>query len=409
MSRGDAPGLARQAARLGASYVLGTFNDNFFKQAALLLAIHTGYASFQSWATFLFALPFVVFSAWGGWLADRYSKPRVLVRAKLLEVAALTLGIYALPALDWHAMLAVIFLLGLNSALFNPALNGAIPELFPAEQVPRVNALFKLATTASILLGVILGGVCLDQQWWATPWPFGQGLVASLALLAAVLGLVSALRIPALPAVASANPFPRAALLDSCRHLAALRGDRSLFFVLLAEAFFYFLSTLLLLEINRLGVEGLGLSFTVTSLLSVALMLGICAGALKAARGTAESWRAFLLPALGGMALALGLAAGVHMLPPAARVPALLACYGSVGFCGGIYLIPLASYMQVHPLSSSRGRVLGLSNFLSFSAILAAGQGYFAVTLVSPAAGHAVLSALAVAAMLLFRRLMKRC
>ena len=58
-----------QALALGTSYALGTFNDNFFKQAGLLLAVTTGNAVFQSQVTFLFALPFVLFSAWSGWLA----------------------------------------------------------------------------------------------------------------------------------------------------------------------------------------------------------------------------------------------------------------------------------------------------------------------------------------------------
>ena len=67
--------LLKQAAALGASYTLGTFNDNFFKQAALLLAVSLGYSGFQAWGTFLF----VLFSAWAGWLADRFPK-KYLVR-----------------------------------------------------------------------------------------------------------------------------------------------------------------------------------------------------------------------------------------------------------------------------------------------------------------------------------------
>ena len=74
--------LLKQAAALGASYTLGTFNDNFFKQAALLLAVSLGYSGFQAWGTFLFALPFVLFSAWAGWLADRFPKKYLVTAAK---------------------------------------------------------------------------------------------------------------------------------------------------------------------------------------------------------------------------------------------------------------------------------------------------------------------------------------
>lgn len=64
---------------MGACYALGTFNDNFFKQAALLLAITAGMHTFQGQATFLFALPFMLLSAWAGWLADRFSKKTIIV------------------------------------------------------------------------------------------------------------------------------------------------------------------------------------------------------------------------------------------------------------------------------------------------------------------------------------------
>jgi len=136
--------LLKQAAALGASYTLGTFNDNFFKQAALLLAVSLGYSGFQAWGTFLFALPFVLFSAWAGWLADRFPKKYLVTAAKCLELAAMLAGAWGILSLNWTAMLLMLFCMGASSTLFSPALNGSIPEIFPPHSVPRVNALFKL-------------------------------------------------------------------------------------------------------------------------------------------------------------------------------------------------------------------------------------------------------------------------
>ena len=96
-------------------------------------------------------------------------------------------------------MLAMTFCMGLSSTLFSPALNGSIPELFPVGQVPRINALFKLGTTASILFGVFLAGIALDQAWIETAYPFGRWLVAILAVTVAAGGLVSTAFIPAYP------------------------------------------------------------------------------------------------------------------------------------------------------------------------------------------------------------------
>ena len=171
----------RQALALGTSYVMGTFNDNFFKQAGLLLAVTTGNAAFQSQVTFLFALPFVLFSAWSGWLADRFAKKSLVIAAKTLELSAMLAGAWGMVMLDWHWLLAMTFCMGLSSTLFSPALNGSIPELFPAREVPRINALFKLGTTASILFGVFLAEYpstrrglkprCPSDAGWSPPSP----------------------------------------------------------------------------------------------------------------------------------------------------------------------------------------------------------------------------------------------
>lgn len=227
--------------------------------------------------TFLFALPFVLFSAWSGWLADRFAKKSLVICAKTLELAAMLAGAWGMVTLDWNWMLAMTFCMGLSSTLFSPALNGSIPELFPVGQVPRINALFKLGTTASILFGVFLAGIALDQAWIETAYPFGRWLVAILAVTVAAGGLVSTAFIPAYPGAGSRNPFPWSAVIDSFRFLRTLRKDGPLHLVIWAEAFFYFLSTLLLLEINNLGGAELGLSYTATSFLPVALMVGICA------------------------------------------------------------------------------------------------------------------------------------
>lgn len=266
----------RQTVSLGVSYTLGTFNDNFFKQAILLLAVSMGHTAVQAWGTVLFSLPFVLFSAWAGWLADRYPKCRLVLAAKALEVCAMLAGGWGLLQLHWSGMLAMLFCMGASATLFSPALNGSLPELFAREDVPRVNALFKLATTASILLGITLAGGALERQWLATEIPFGRWLVAAVAGGVAVLGLLSVFFIPYRPAAARKEdlpPFPWLGALDSARDLWRLRARQGIFWCLCGDVFFYTLSTLVLLEINAYGVAQLGLGPTMVSLLPGGLML----------------------------------------------------------------------------------------------------------------------------------------
>ena len=145
---------AATVAGMGACYALGTFTDNFYKQAAILLAAATQMGSIQSTATVLFSLHFVLCSAWAGWLADKLPKQRIVVAAKTLELAALCVGGLMLVWANWAGILAVVGIMGLQATIFSPAINGSIPENFPDSQVPRVNSLIKLASTAAILAGM---------------------------------------------------------------------------------------------------------------------------------------------------------------------------------------------------------------------------------------------------------------
>lgn len=400
----------RQAVSLGVSYTLGTFNDNFFKQAILLLAVSMGHTAVQAWGTVLFSLPFVLFSAWAGWLADRHPKCRLVLAAKALEVCAMLAGGWGLLQLHWSGMLAMLFCMGSSATLFSPALNGSLPELFAREDVPRVNALFKLATTASILLGITLAGGALERQWLATEIPFGRWLVAAVAVGVAVLGLLSVFFIPYRPAAArkaDLPPFPWLGALDSARELWRLRARRGIFWCLCADAFFYTLSTLVLLEINAYGVAQLGLGPTMASLLPGGLMLGICAGAGLAARRARGDWRRSVPRACAGIGLLLAVAGCVPAAPEAFRFGLLFACYAAVGICGSLYIVPVSSQIQLLPAAEEKGRILGTSNFFSFSGMALAGPAYALLSFLPPSVAHMLLGGLTLVWAVFFARRLK--
>lgn len=392
--------FAGQAISLGLGFTLGTFNDNFFKQAVLLLAVGMGYTSMQSWGTVLFSLPFVLFSAWGGWLADRYPKRRIILAAKLLELAAMLAGAWGLLTLHWGGLLAMLFCMGASATLFSPALNGSLPEIFPPARIPQANALFKLSTTAAILLGVALAGAALESRWFETRIPFGRWLVAVTVVVVALLGLLSVILVPSRPAAARREdlpPFPLFGAWESARDFLRLRDRRDIFLCFCADAFFYSLSVLVLLEINAFGLTQLGLSAAMTSLLPGALMLGICLGALFAARRRRQDWRKAVPAACAGMGLLLLLTSCVPLAPATWRVELLFLCYAALGACGSLYIVPVSSYLQVRPAAEEKGRILGVCNFFSFLSMLAAGALYSLLALISPAAGQALLGLLSLA------------
>ncbi|MGL1933360.1 MAG: MFS transporter, partial [Desulfotalea sp.] len=124
---------------MASAYCLGVFNDNYFKQAAMLLAVSAGLSNLQGTATILFSLPFIIFASYAGWVADRFAKKRVVIAAKGLECVAMLIGAAGLIFGSWPCILAMLFLMGLQSTFFNPALNGSIPELYPEAYVAKAN------------------------------------------------------------------------------------------------------------------------------------------------------------------------------------------------------------------------------------------------------------------------------
>ena len=380
---------------MGSTYALGTFNDNFFKQAACLLALSIGFKEIQGHAGIIFALPFVLFSAWAGWLADRLPKSSIVVWAKGLELLAMCIGAYGLITMNWYFILGMLGTMGLQSTLFSPALNGSIPETVKSSLVPKANGLIKLATTLTILIGIALAGVCLDQTW-GQKWlpaeiPFGRVMVAGVALLAALAGFAAAFFISPSPRPRTYTKFPLAGPLSSLSDCWHLRKEPSLGLVLLAEAYFYFIASLIVLLINDLGETQLHFSFTKTSMVPVALMLGLCGGSVLAGRGSPLSWQKSLLPAGAGMGAGILLAGITPMLLLNVQFSWLIFVFTLTGFAGGIYLIPLTSFIQVRPFNSEKGRVLGISGFASFTGIIISGKCYNLIALNTlPATGLAL-------------------
>lgn len=399
-------GTARRAfSAMALAYFLGVFNDNFFKQAAMLMAIAAGMSALQGTATILFSLPFVLFSAWAGYCADRFPKSQVVVGSKILELVAMLIGAVGILTVNWPCILAMVFLMGLQSTLFGPALNGALPEVFSAEKVPAANAALKFASTSAILVGIASAGIVLDQNAGTGTVPFGRILVVAISIAAAVLGVAAAFACRKSPQPSTLPEcFPWAGPIDNMKDLIRIRRNKDLFKALLGSALFYTISTVTVLVLNTLGLKTLHLSQTMTSLLPVALMIGVCGGAIVGARVAARrGWNAALPLACTGFGCALAASGGATFLP-AFAVPALFVTLAATGFFGGLFLIPIVSFLQTHPAPHEKGRVLGTNNFLDFCGIIAAGQIYVAAErLLSPALTLVLLGAVsALCAALLF-------
>lgn len=375
---------------MAAAYSLGAFNDNFYRTAAMLLAVAAGAAYLQNVMMALFALPFVLAAAPAGWLADRFPKRNVVIASKAMELAAMALGAAGLLYASWPLVLAMVLTIGLQAAVFSPALNGSIPELYPAWYVPTANGVLKGVVTAAILLGTVMAGVTLDG--------LGRAGVAIGALAVAAAGLVGSLGVPRRPAGRPGAPFPWSGPAETIRVLLATRADGLLAGTILADAFIWFLGSCQLQIINVLVQRDLLGSKTDASIVSAAEMVGIAVGGVVAGRAIRGSrWQRVLAPAALATGLALAAVPLAAALPEGLRYAALCVAFFAAGAGGGVFMIPCESFIQVRPAAERRGSVIAAANALAFVGILLSGPTAWLLNMLPTAsAGAGVLGAVTI-------------
>ena len=180
----------------------GAFSDNVFKNLVIFLVLGLGLSTAQRDLLVpligaLFALPFILFSMTGGWLADRLSKRTVTIGTKLLELVVMTLGLVGLATDNIPLLLGGVFLMGAQSAFFGPSKYGLLPELLPEERLSWGNGVLQLGTYVAVITGTMLAG-------WLSDTFRGRQQVSALLLIGlAGCGLVASLGITR---VAAANP-----------------------------------------------------------------------------------------------------------------------------------------------------------------------------------------------------------
>jgi len=345
---------------MAATYSLGVFDDNFFKQAAMLMALDVGRKELQGYATVIFALPYLIFAAYAGWMADRFSKRRVVIGAKFLELAAMICGAIGICTTSWPLILLMVGLMGLQSCLFSPSLNGSIPELYPASYVTTANAYLKVAVTAAILAGFAMAGFALDLDGTTLGGvPRGQVAVAGAVLLVAGLGVAGSFGVPQRAAADPKARFPWAGPFCTLGELNTIRKDRLLATVIGANSFIWFAGALEIPLINLLGKAQLGVSKSITSGLVVSQLVGLAAGGLLSSRlARGERWHRALPPTgliMGGLMIAM---ATLTSLPAPARLGTAFVLLFGIGMGGGIFMIPCEAFIQVRPAAREKGKVI---------------------------------------------------
>jgi 1-acyl-sn-glycerol-3-phosphate acyltransferase len=384
---------------------LGAFNDNLFKTALVVIITFDA----LSWTTMsaslvtnlipgLFILPYVLFSATAGQLADKFEKSGLTRFIKWLELAIM--GVAALGWVTHHLWLLIagVVGMGIHSTLFGPVKYAYLPQQLSKEELIGGNGVTEMGTFVGILMGEVLGAVLVVQQ------PHGLLLEAAATMLVAALGLLAAYRIPVSPAPAPELKISWNFVGESIRNINFSRKNRTVFLSMLGNSWFWFYGALVLAQFPVYAKDYLHGDHGAFVLLLTIFSLGVGSGSLLCERLSGRKVEIGLVP-FGSIGLTVfgidlyfaslayagsagAVAAGVHL-----DAFALLAQHGMwrilfdvlmIGMFGGFFIVPLFALIQLRCDPAHISRTIAGMNILNALfmvaaaglAILLLGQGF---------------------------------
>lgn len=354
LPKGFSPFLITQA--------LGAFNDNFFKMLiqlyVLVIVFRPDSKEIIAGAALVFTIPFVLFGPWAGYLADKYSKSKMIQWIKICEIGVMILGVLAFYWQSIPLLLFVLFLMATQSAFFSPAKAGFIPESCPAPLISKANGLMGMTTFFSIILGTALAGLVLANIDNNTL------LASTFCILIAVLGSLSSLMVTKIPASKAVQKFPLNPFSGIFRDLLFLKKQKGLFLAALANSYFWLLGLIFQTNIVVYGEVHLGLGAKDNawiSLLPALMGVGIALGSILAARWSGKKVEIGLVP-LGGIGLTLS---GIALYFTSQSYVATAIALTLAGVFGGLYIIPLNAYLQFTARESEKGRVIATAGVMN--------------------------------------------
>jgi len=353
----------------------GAFNDNAFKFIILLTALNSAHTldaknTWNSIISAIFMVPFLLFSMHGGYLADRFSKQRVIFMVKIAEIFFMISGVLAYLTGNLWLCVGIIFLLSTQAAYFGPSKYGIIPELVPEKRISWANGILEMTTFLAIILGIYAGTLAIQKLPHAIP------VALSVLAVFSVIGTISSMFITKVPAADPAKKYRLNMMIDIVHNIKLARKDTLLWMAVLGNTYFWFIGALLLANIPIFGQECLHLSELQLGIMTVALAGGIGIGSYAAGHLSGNKIEYGLIP-LGAIMMTVfsaDLFFFAHTYHHAVATLAIL------GFGAGFFAVPINALIQHRPAVETKGGILGMSYFLSNVASFGAAGVFYALT-----------------------------
>jgi acyl-[acyl-carrier-protein]-phospholipid O-acyltransferase/long-chain-fatty-acid--[acyl-carrier-protein] ligase len=390
--------LSRRFLPLFLTQTLGALNDNFFKNALIVMVIfHSAQQGgmLVAVAQGLFILPYALFSSIAGQLADAREKSRLIRWTKLLELALMALAAAGFATGSQPALLAVLFGLGVQSTFFSPIKYAILPDHLGETELVRGNALIEAGTFGGILAGTIAGGALIGLD-------HGPIIVATAGLIIAAIGLAASLAIPrakpAMPGLRIGWNIPA----ETLGILRDARRNRPVWLAILGLSWFWTIALVFVSEFPVLAAQRFAAGNQTVTLMLACFAVGVGAGSMLVGRllDGEISVRHVPFAALGLTLFGGGFAWAVAPIGPHSgwgsiaailshpRGIAAMACLVGTAMSGGVFSVPLFTTIQERSAPGERSRFFAANNVVNAAFMVAAAGALAALSAlgVKPAA-----------------------
>lgn len=369
----------RRFAPFFSTQFLGALNDNVFRNGLIILVTFQGilvlgmnHSELANVASLLFILPFFLFSATAGQLADKYEKSMLMRRIKLLEIGLMTLAAAAFMTESYPVLLLVLFLMGCQSTLFGPVKYAYLPQQLTTPELVGGNALVEAGTYVAIILGLIIGGLMISIS------PNDQTLLAACLVGFAIFGYLASRRVPTTRAVDPDLQVSWNAWRETWRIIGFAREDRTVFLSILGISWFWFFGTVMTVQVPAYTLDMLNGDESITTVLLVAFAVGVGVGSLLCERMSGHRIELGLVPfgsiGLSLFAVDLYFAQTTSHVVAVSSISAFLDRPGSVrimfdlamlGAFAGIYSVPLYALIQKRAKRRHLSRIIAANNIIN--------------------------------------------
>lgn len=375
----------------------GALNDNVYKQSLLLVITYgliqntsNNISILNNLAALLFILPYFIFSATAGQIADKFERSQLIRYIKLLEIGIMIIGSCGFLLGHISLLLFSLFLMGVHSTFFGPIKYAILPEILKPNELMTGNALFQTGTSLAILFGMILGGAVISVSHDHLMW------VCVTVLTIALLGYISSRFILKQPLNDDHLTIDWNFFRTSWQTMAYAKSIPLIYLILLGNSWYWFYGASYLTQIPELTHKYLNASENVVSLLLTFFSVGIGIGSLLCRKigGSEVNIKMVPIGAFGLTVFAFYLAGALYFVPEQAVTLQLsdIFTHGWVyyhvmlaiillGISGGFYIVPLYALMQAYSPQSHRARIVAANNI--YNAIFMVASAIFSILILS--------------------------